>query len=262
MKAIQAHLAELWRHRVLIGILTQRELIARYRGSLLGYLWTLLNPLLQAAVYVLVFRYLTGAIRTPGYEITLFTAILPWAWIAGALTQGPTSIVHGAPLVLRSAVPPQVLPGVVVLGHGIHLVLALPVAAVLALASGIAPSWSWLALPIALAPLLVFVYAVALATASLTPRFRDVQFLTQNALGIWFLLTPIAWPLAMAPEWLRPWIGLNPAAALVLPFTQILVERRFPDAMLLGAGALWGLVAFAGTVALFERHRDAIVEDL
>ncbi len=249
-------------HRLLLEVLTQRDLAARYRGSVLGFLWTLMNPVLQAAVYVLVFRHLTGAIRTPGYETTLFVGLLPWTWLAGALMQGGPSLVLGAPLVLRSAVPPQVLPAVVVLAHGAHFVLALPVAMALVIVSGGSSSWSWLALPVAVVPLLVFLYAITLAAAALTTRLRDVQFLVQNGIGIWFLLTPIAWPVAMAPERLRAWLAINPAAALILPFQQILAEGRWPDARLLLAGSLWATGSMLVAVHLFERHREAVVEAL
>ena len=92
-------LLDLYRHRALIGVLTSRELKARYRGSVLGYFWSLLNPLLMLAVYALVFEVLLPN-RSPGtspYALFLFTGLLPWNWLASSLTDAASSLlVSGA----------------------------------------------------------------------------------------------------------------------------------------------------------------------
>src|SRR5262245_26748859 len=99
----------LYRHRELIAVLVAKQLKLRYRGSVLGFCWTLLNPLALMIVYTLVFSvYLR--VEVERYPAFLFTGLLPWIWFASSLQQGVTSILDGAPLVTRSQFPAEVLP--------------------------------------------------------------------------------------------------------------------------------------------------------
>ena len=123
------NLAGLWRHRALAFVLVSRELKARYRGSVLGFFWSLLNPLLMLAVYSVVFAVIFPG-RSPStspYALFLFTGLLPWNWLAGGLTDAASSLTtHGA-LLKKILFPAEVLPLVSVAAQSVHFLLALPV---------------------------------------------------------------------------------------------------------------------------------------
>jgi ABC-type polysaccharide/polyol phosphate export permease len=93
------HFRELWRYRTLIGSLVRRDVAMRYRGSVLGYLWTMLNPLMLLAVYNLVFSQIMRAVSLPHYALFLFVGLLPWLWLSGSLNNGALSIANGGSLI-------------------------------------------------------------------------------------------------------------------------------------------------------------------
>lgn len=259
---VAEHFRELYRYRVLIEHLVRREVRARYRGSVLGYLWTLLNPLLLLVVYRLVFTRFTHAVALQNYAVFLFVGILPWLWLSTSLANGTTSIAHSGGLISRVCIPPQVLPAVAVLQNLVNFALALPVALAAALLYGIVPGAALLLLPVIVAIELVFLYGLALLFATLAVPFRDVQFLVQNLLTVWFFLTPIAYPLALVPERYRALVLWNPATAILLPFQQVLFEQRAPDATTLAAATGWALAALIAAVLVFEAMRGSLAEEV
>jgi ABC-type polysaccharide/polyol phosphate export permease len=256
------HFGELYRHRALLAALVWRDLKARYRGSVLGYLWTLLNPLVLLAVYRLVFTRYTSAVDMPHYAVFLFVGILPWLWIATAVASGANAIVAGASLITRACMPPQVLPAVAVIATGINFLLALPMAVAAVWLEGLPLTAALAVVPLAILVQVAFLYGVVLTLSALTVRFRDVAFLTQSLLTVWFLVTPVAYPLAGVPSAYRPLLLANPATALVVPLQEALVFGRVPDPALPLLGAAWALAALAVGVAVFESSRDTFAEEI
>ena len=122
-------LRDFFRHRALVGVLVSRELKARYRGSVLGFFWSLLNPLLMLTVYSIVFQFIlpNRSESTRPYAVFLFCGLLPWNWFSSAVSDSAASLLtHGA-LLKKILFPAEVLPAVAVLSQGIHFVLALPI---------------------------------------------------------------------------------------------------------------------------------------
>lgn len=262
MKLVLEHFGELFRHRALVASLVWRDLKARYRGSVLGYFWTLLNPLLLLFVYQLVFTKYTRAVDLPHYVVFLFIGVLPWLWLSSSISVGSGSIVGGASLITRVCIPPQVLPAVTVLSTLVNFVLALPMALVAALVAGIVPGPSAVLLPVVILLELVFVYAIVLALATLTVRFRDVAFLVQSLLTLWFFLTPIAYPLAHVPEAYQGLVLANPATPILLAFQDVLFFGRAPSGAVLATAAAWSALLLVLSVRLFEAMRDGIAEEI
>ena len=256
------HLHELYRYRALIDSLVRREVKARYRRSVLGYLWSFLNPLLLLLVYVMVFTRFTRAVDLPLYALFLFVGILPWLWLSTTITNGTTSIAQSGGLITRVCMPPQVLPAVAVLSNLVNFLLSLPVAIVATLLAGVRPGWALVALPVAIAVETIFLYGAALLAATLTVRFRDVQFLAQSLLLVWFFLTPIAYPMTMVPAPYRSIMYANPATALLRPFQEILFEGRLPQPLSLALGAGWALALLVTAVIVFESMRDSLAEEI
>jgi len=259
---LKDHFAELVRYRALIESLVWREVRARYRGSMLGFLWTLLNPLLLLLVYSLVFTKVTRAVDIPNYAVFFFVGILPWLWLSTSVSAGSVAISQGGNLITRVCMPPQVLPAVTVLSNLVNLLLALPVALLAAAWFEVYPTWALIALPIVLLNQLAFCYGVALLLSTLTVRFRDVQFLVQNLITFWFFLTPIAYPYHAVPGQFRILIMANPATAIILPYQQTIYYRIFPSPVYLALGAGWSAVLLLLALVVFEASRDTLAEEI
>jgi lipopolysaccharide transport system permease protein len=256
------HFRELYRHRVLVGALVWRDIKARYRGSVLGYLWTLLNPMLLLGVYSLVFTKYTRAVDLPHYPVFLFVGILPWLWLSSAIASGANAIIGGASLITRVCIPPQVLPAVTVLSTAVNFGLALPLALGAAAAVGLAPAASLLLLPVVVVLELLFLYAIALSVSALSVRFRDVGFLLQSVLTMWFFMTPVAYPIASVPYPYRDLLMANPASPLFLTFQDIVFFRRDVSPLTLGLALLWTATLLVLGVRVFESRRDTFAEEI
>jgi len=266
-----AHLAELYRYRALIGTLVLRELRARYRGSVLGFLWSLLNPLLLMLVYVLVFAVY---LRVPmeKYAVFLFTGLLPWLWFASSLGHATGVIVGSGGLVKRILFPAEILPLVSVLANLVNLLLSLPLLFLFLLLFGVRPGPALAFLPLLLALQLLLTAGLALPLAALNVHLRDVEQILSNLLVLLFFLSPILYPVSAVPatvrigEWvtlpLRPLYFLNPVAGLIQGYQNVLFFGREPHWIHLGVVALCAAVALWGGYRVFDRLRDSLAEEV
>jgi lipopolysaccharide transport system permease protein len=254
-------LKELLAHREVLGALVWRDLKARYRGSVLGFLWTLLNPLLLLTIYSLVFSVYIR-VDVPHYPIFAFAGLLPWSWFSSALLGGSTSIVEGGNLIKRVAFPPQVLPAVVVTSTMVNFLLALPLLFAFVLASGLRPGLALLALPLLAVIQYALTLALALALAMVTVRFRDLQHMIANLLTLWFFLTPVLYPVSFVPEAYRPLVALNPMAAVVVGYQDVLYHGRWPAPEPLVVTAAGAAVLTALALLLSDRLRWTLVEQV
>lgn len=256
-----ASLATLARHRTLILTLVLRELRARYRGSVLGFLWSFLNPLLLMLVYALVFSVY---LRVPeaNYPVFLFAGLLPWLWFSSSLGHATGVIVGGGALVKRVLFPAEVLPLVSVLSNMINFLLSLPLLFIFLFAFGI-PVTPWAAsLPLLLALQLLLTVGLALSLAALNVHLRDVEQILGNLLVLWFFLSPVLYPVSAVPASFRPLYFVNPLAGLIQGYRDILFYGRAPQ---------WAQLAFVGLVAvalfwvgltIFDRLRDTLAEEV
>jgi ABC-type polysaccharide/polyol phosphate export systems, permease component len=263
-------LRDLWRHRALVGVLVTREVKARYRGSVLGFFWSLLNPLLMLAVYTLVFQLLlpNRSPSTSPYALFLFCGLLPWNWLSSAITDAASSLLtHGA-LLRKILFPAEVLPAVAVLAQGVHFLLALPVllAALVAGALGSFGTKVPLGWPLLqVIPLLVLqallLLGIGLFLAALTVHFRDVKDLLQTVLSVLFFATPILYTLNDLPKTkLTRLLALNPFAPIFAGWHDALFYGRVCPPETWAAAAAISVAAFAVGFAFFDRLRDSFPE--
>lgn len=266
---MRAHLAELYRFRVLILTLVLRELRARYRGSFLGFLWSFLNPLLLMLVYVLVFAVY---LRVPmeHYAIFLFTGLLPWLWFSSSLGHATGVIVGSGALVKRILFPAEVLPLVSVLSNLVNFLLSLPLLFLFLLAFGVRPGPMLAFLPLLLTLQLLLTVGLALPLAALNVYLRDVEQILSNVLVLLFFLSPILYPVSTVPGSLRlgdlltiplrPLYFLNPVAGLVQGYQNIIFFGREPHWIHLGMVTAFAVVALWGGYWVFDRLRDSLAE--
>jgi lipopolysaccharide transport system permease protein len=251
---------ELYRFRELIGLLVERDLKVRYKRSVLGMFWTLLNPLLQMIVYTLVFRTIMR-MDVPAFPVFLLSGLLPWSFISVSTTASAHSLLNNQGLIRKVAVPQAVYPLAVVGSKLVDLVLSLVPLAGLAVLFGRPPGASWLALIPALVLAVCFTTGLSLLFSSLMVFFRDIRHLIDILFQVWFYLTPVIYPHAYLENlpypWLRTLLQLNPAAPIVRCFQSALYDGRTPDAPVLAAAAFFATLSLVVGFTVFERmqHR-------
>jgi len=258
-------LSQLLRYRGLIQSLVARELKARYRGSVLGFAWSFINPLLLLLIYSFVFTTImpnnTEGVRP--YAVFMFCGILPWNWFATSLSDAAGSLIAGGNLIKKVLFPAEVLPLVSVLANMVHFFLGLPILIVFLLVSRHYPDpTDLLWFPVAVLVELVFASALALILSALAVHFRDIRDILSNVLMLWFFATPIIYP------WFQPnvqrfrWLfNLNPFTHLAVSYQEILF---FPGPIghwkwLLALGVASVCLFLAG-YWLFDRLRDSFAE--
>jgi ABC-type polysaccharide/polyol phosphate export permease len=264
-------LAELYRFRTLITTLVLRELRARYRGSVLGFLWSFLNPLLLMAVYVLVFSVYMRA-PMDNYAVFLFTGLLPWLWFSSSLGQAAAVIVGSGTLVKRILFPAEILPLVSVLSNMINMFLSLPLLFLFLLLFGIPLRPVLVFLPLLVLLQLLLTVGLALPLAALNVHLRDVEQILSNLLVLLFFLSPILYPVSTVPVTvrlgeavivpLRPLYFLNPVAGLVQSYQNVLFFGREPHWIHLGMVVACTALALWGGYRIFDRLRDSLAEEV
>lgn len=260
-------LASLYRQRGLVGVLVVRELKARYRGTFLGYLWSLLNPLLLLGVYTAVFTFVIPArVTLPvPYPLFLFAGLLPWLFVSGTLLDAAVVLLDNGPLLKKVVAAPEVFPAVTVLSHLVHHLLALPVLlAGMALAAGLGLMrfpWTVVLLPVALLLWVVAVGGLTLAVASLAVHFRDLKDLLHNVLNLVFFLTPIIYSLESIPvPLLVKIVKANPVTPLIRVYQDVVLMGRLPSLRLWLAATVVALVCWFAGAFIFGRLRETIAE--
>ena len=257
----------LLRYRALISALVARELKARYRGSLLGFFWSFVNPLLLLLIYNFVFTKVMPAARGEGlepYALFLFCGLLPWTWFASSLLESANVLIAGGNLIRKVMFPAEVLPIVTVLAGLVHYGLGLLVLAAFFVYYGhpvVLSNVVWL--PLVIAIQLALTLGLSLLIAALTVHFRDLRDLLQNLLTLWFFGTPIIYPLSAAPASARWLLNLNPFTHLAAAYQDVLFRQEpftaWRRLLIVGAASL--VVLVVGYV-VFDRLRDTLAEEV
>jgi ABC-2 type transport system permease protein len=270
-RRISITLAEAFNSVDLLRNLVLRELRATYKGSVLGALWSLLNPLVTMAIFTVVFGVFfkvqlpptAGGVRSlPAF---LLVGLLPWNLLSLAMNTGALSLVTNGNLIRKVYFFRAVLPVSTVLAHGVHFLiglgLLLPFLAVLGVR--LWPNLWLLAVPVA--GLLLLALGLAFLTAVSNVYYRDTQHLASLLGMAWFYATPIVYPAEFVETAGEPWVTLchlNPAAALVSAFRTILYEGRAPDP----GSLLWCLVSCGAVFllgwAVFRRAEPRLAEEV
>ena len=257
----------LFEYRELFGNLFRRDLQAKYRGSALGVLWTIVNPIMLMGVYLLVFSVVLQArfANLAHYPLFLLAGLAVWTFFGAALQSSARSMLDNANLIRKIRFPRQLVPLSVV---GAHLVgFAVMLAALLVLDGAVLPrvrATELLAIPLALL-LVAFVAGLALTVASLNVLFRDIEFIVAALLLPWFFLTPVIYPLGGVPglaQRHQTVITLLHWANPLTPAIQAIRDPLFWGRLPFWGDALYLVVAAAAALALgalvFARVDDSI----
>ncbi len=226
---------ELAAYTDLLRNLVVRDLKVRYRGSVLGFAWSLLNPLLMMAVFTLVFQVLARTEQIDRYPFFLMAALVPWLFTQHALTSAMRSVTSNAQLINKVYFPRELLPISAVLASFVNFVLAFAVFWLLGLAFGVGNTRAMAFVPLIMLLHLAFVMGLALLLATANVFLRDTEHLIEVLLLAWFFLTPIFYAMSIVPNAtflgldIHRWVfTLNPMATLVTDYRYALMWGFFP----------------------------------
>jgi ABC-type polysaccharide/polyol phosphate export permease len=252
-------LVQIWRHRALAEILVARDLKARYRGTLLGFLWSFANPQLLMAIYVMVFSvYMRVAV--PNYAAFVLCGLLPWTAFVACMTEGMSSIISNGSLIKKVHLPSEIFPFVSVASNMVHFLLSVPVLLLVLAVTGVPITLHLLFLPILFVLQALFAYGVALLLATLAVQFRDLVHIIPNITMMWFYCTPVIFGLDMVPERYRPLILANPMSGLVEAYRNILLRAQAPSAAWMLSFTLITAVLLSAGTWLFRRRSELYPE--
>jgi ABC-type polysaccharide/polyol phosphate export permease len=204
-------LRDLVQHRHLARQLVHRDLTIRYKRSVLGFLWTMLHPLLLMLIFVIVFSNMFR-FATPHYETYFLSEYIAWTFFSQTVTQAMTSVAWNGPLMKRIRVPPSIFTISATISGLVNLLLSVGMLFGIMLIVGAPMRPALLFLPGALLILSLFTFGVSLALSAVSVFFSDVREMIQAALPAVMYLTPILYPIAIIPDRWRPWFALNPLA--------------------------------------------------
>lgn len=202
-------------YRHSLWLLTTRDLKVRYTTSALGYVWSILDPLVMAAIYWFVFtQVFDRLVGTQPYIVFLLAALLPWMWFNGAVSDSTRAFLKDAKLVRSTKLPRTIWVNRIVLSKGIEFVLALPVLALFAILFGAGVGWQLVFFPLAVVLQAALTAGIGLIVAPLVVFFRDLERATKLVLRFLFYASPIVYGISNLPEGLQFWAAFNPLTGI------------------------------------------------
>jgi ABC-type polysaccharide/polyol phosphate export permease len=270
--------SDLLMQRDLLLNLTLRELRGKYKRSVLGWAWSLLNPLASMVIYTIVFAVILRIQVNPGdpsglhlFALFLLCGLLPWNFIANAMSGGVESLVSNANLIRKVYFPREILVAATVGSFFITLLIEMGVlCTALLLAGNMIFPWLLLAI-LLLIPLAAFAMGIGLALSVANVYFRDMRHLVGIALQVWFYLTPIVYPITLVPERsnlagmsvpTRALIDLNPMTRFTDAFRALLYDLRLPSAGTVGYLLVWSFGTLVAGWWVFKRYEGRLAEEL
>lgn len=251
---VSLRLQEFWQYRELLYFLTWRDISVRYKQTVLGAAWAIIQPFFTMVVFSLFFGKL-AKIPSEGvpYPIFSYAALVPWTFFAHGLSQSSNSVVQSANLIKKVYFPRLIVPIAAVLSGVVDFVLAFVVLVGMMFYYGIVPTGNIVWLPLLFALALVTSLGVGLWLSTLNVQFRDVRYVVPFLTQLWLFATPIAYPSTLLPERWRPFYGLNPMAGVVDGFRWALLGQGRPHGEIILVSAAAAVVLLISGAYYFRR---------
>ncbi len=251
---IYAYIKNIYDYRNLMISLTKKEIKIKYKSALLGWLWSLLNPLLLMLVFSFVFTLIIR-IEIDNFPIFLLSALLPWFFLNFSLNSSVTSIVDNASLIKKAYFPYEVIPLSIVSANLFNFLISQLLLFVFLVYYRIFPNSAWLYLPLIVFLQTIFVAGICLAAAALHTLYRDVKYIVELIMLVWFYATPIFYPLSFVPENIRGFFYLNPLSLYINAYRDILLYAKAPNFFVLSCmfGISFSFVLIG--IALFSKNK-------
>ena len=243
------HLKELYRYRDLLVSLALRDIKVRYRQTLLGVAWAVLQPLAFMFTFTLVFAKF-GRISSDGapYALFSYTGLVPWTFFTTGLTLAVNSIASNINLVKKIYFPREVFPLGVVIGCLVDFVIASALVGVLMAIYGVPVNTHLIWLPWLITLEVAFLAAVSLLVSALNVFFRDIKYIVPLVVQLGLFVTPVIYSVSKVPAFLRPWYMLNPMAVIIDGIRRVVLHGQSPELssllMATGVVAILGLVSY------------------
>lgn len=258
MKALK----ELYAYRQMIAGLVRKELRGRYKGSILGFLWTFINPLLQLLVYTMVFSVIMKN-GIEKYYMYLFVGLIPWIFFSTSVTSGCSSIIQSKDLVKKIYFPREVLPIATVTSGFINMLYCFVVIFAVLFVSGIGISLkAILFLPAVMIVEYLLSLGFAMIFSALTVYFRDLEYILGIVTMAWMYLTPVLYSVDIVPEELQFLLNLNPMTSVIIAYRDILYFKMIPRMETLLTALVVGVVAIILGYIIFRKLQRNFAEEL
>jgi len=255
-------LKEIYAYREMIFSLVKRDLRGRYKGSVLGFLWTFINPLLQLMVYTMVFSVILRA-GIDKYYLFLFVALIPWIFFSGSVTAGSSCIIAQKDLVKKIYFPREVLPITHVTTCFVNMLLSFIVIFFVIAISGVGINFSALCyLPIIMIVEYILALGMAMIFSALTVYFRDLEHILGIIVMAWQFLTPIMYSIDIVPENIMPVFMANPMTPIIIAYRDILYYKQIPHVSTLLHAFILGIVILIIGSIVFDKLQKHFVEEL
>lgn len=253
---VRPSLHELWRYRELLYFLTLRDIKLRYKQTLLGAAWAIIQPLCAMLLFTLVFGRLA---RLPSdnipYPLFAYAGLVPWTFFSNAITNAGNSLVGSASLVTKVYFPRVIIPAAPVLAGLVDLAIALLLLVPLLFYYQITITWNLLFLPLFICLAALLAFGVGMLLAALNVKYRDVRYALPFLVQLWLFASPVIYPISLMPaKW--KWIfTLNPMTGIIHGVRSSLFARPF-DLTLIGAAVVVTLVIVGFATYFFQRVED------
>ena len=237
---------ELWQYRELFYFMVWRDVKVRYKQSMLGALWAVIQPFGTMLVFTLFFHKL-AKMPSDGipYPIFSFSALLPWTYFSGAITKSGLSLVSNSDLLTKVYFPRITIPAAGVICGLVDFSIAFVLLLGMMAYYHMTPSWSLLLWPVLVIPLVTLALGVGMIFAALNVKYRDVQHVLPFLVQLWLFASPIIYPNSMIPERWRFLMALNPLSGLIQAFRAVVVPGRAIDWSMFGTSMAITVVIFA-----------------
>ncbi|HEY3038992.1 MAG TPA: ABC transporter permease [Pyrinomonadaceae bacterium] len=256
------NLQELWAYRELLYFLTLRDIKVRYKQTLLGAAWAIIQPLLTMLIFTLFFGRLAGLENRTGgipYPIFSFVGLLPWTFFANAVTSSSNSLVNSVHLVTKIYFPRMIIPAAAVAAGLVDFALGFIILAILMAYYGVAITSSLFWLPLVIGLLVILALGIGMFLAALQVKFRDIRHALPFVVQIWMFTSPVIFPTSLIPDKWRWLLALNPMSGIIEGFRAILLGRVI-DWNLLGVSAAISLVLLISSGYAFRRMERSFAD--
>lgn len=273
-----SRLVSIYAYRYLLSNLVLRDVKLRYKNSILGFLWSLVNPMLLMLVFTMVFTVMLPNLSVPKYPVFVMCGVLPWNFFSTAVMSSLHVVPQNGHLIKKVYFPLEILPLSTVLSNFVNFCLAFIVLFVMVLIFRVPVRPAILLLPVIMLLQLLFTSGVSMFLATLNVFYRDTGVIMEVLMQAWFFLTPVFYPLEMLPEWgvvlgvelpvRRLLYILNPMASIIASYRSVLygstaaVIPHAPGWDFLLRTAVTTVIVFVIGMAVFSRHSHRFAEEV
>jgi lipopolysaccharide transport system permease protein len=260
-RSLKEDLANIWAHRELVLVLARREISVRYRQTVVGLLWVLLQPLVTTAIFTTVFVFF---IRIPdqggSYPLFAFAGIAVWQYFTRIVSDGGGSLIASSGLITKISFPRLIIPLISPIAAAVDCLIAILALVLLTTLFGAHLSWTVIFAPLVILAVALFGYAIALWLAPLNAIYRDIGILLPFVIQIAMYLSPIVYPASLVPEKIRWLYELNPIAVMVDSMRWVVLGTNPPSLAGVAFFALATILLFWGGTHTFRNMEGNLVD--